>query len=129
MIEELQDWRHIWLYAKGHYKRGDLMKDLKVLIGHHAALMPEHVSDEDILIVLCENAIPYLTTEGNVDYRMRKFFEDLIFATHHENRPLTVADIAQKLLSVLSIVRVMDDEGRAVINLGEADYELLPKPQ
>ena len=127
MVEE-QSFRHIWLYAKGWYKRGNLMEDLRILVGHHTALKLAHVTDSDVLTVLCDIAVPYLVTEGNVVYRMREFFRDLIQVTQHKKRPLTIEDIVIKLLGVLQGVRTKRGD-EVIINLGELDFNLLPEAE
>jgi len=127
MSETLQDWRHIWLYAKGHYARsGDLLSDLKVLVGHHSAIKPEHVTEGDILIVMCEIAHPYLMT-GNAESKLREFLANLIRISQEKKTPLSVADVANRLLVALSLVRTRYG-GEEVIKLGEPDYNLLPAP-
>ncbi len=32
---------HIYLYAKGHYQRGNLIEDLKKIFGERSAIDPE----------------------------------------------------------------------------------------
>lgn len=127
MSEQLQDWRHIWLYAKEHYKRGFMMEDLKILIGHHAALEPKRVSENDILSVMCEIVYPYFTS-GNVEYKLQTLLKDLILTSQGTKRPLDVGCVVARLLSVIQLVKTRRG-GKEIINLGEPDFNLLPEPE
>lgn len=45
----------IVLYAKGHFeKRDDLVQDLRVLIAKRAGMLPEHISNPDMVRVLTD---------------------------------------------------------------------------
>ena len=56
------DHRHIFLYAKNHYATGDMISDLKIIIGHRAGIDPDHISIGDIYDIMISLFLKYTST-------------------------------------------------------------------
>ena len=109
-------------YAKGRFHRGELFKDLQVLVGDYAAVPPGHVSHGDVLNVLCDAALPFLFSGPNSQGRLSDILVKLggIPASGH------LADlVVLELLSILKFVRVKDGDQTLVV-LAEPKPDLLP---
>ena len=117
--------RHIWLYAKGHYKITDTVEDLKKLMGERSNIDPEYITSGDIISVLLSVVYPLISSEEKT--------KDFIIGLHPENYfkasnsgDYTFQDaFFKKCLSVIRYVTVRKD-GEWIIDLGEPDPELLP---
>lgn len=128
MSEGLTAWRHIYLYAKGHYRREGILTDLRIIVGRGVACEPQHISNTDILDVVYEVVSPYLTDT----VRSMSFLTvlwNLLDVSRSKDRPLIVEDIVAELLSILSVIRVRGADGKEFIKLGAPDYTLLPRPE
>jgi hypothetical protein len=122
---------HIFLYAKYHYKRGNVISDMQHIIGERCALEPEHVDVESIISVLTEVTYPYIKTEN----QMFEFLKDCFrrastkcFYVNHETK-FGAEEIINSMLVILGNQKVYDKEGHELIELDEPDYDLLPKPE
>ena len=51
---------NLYLYAKGHYQRNNLIKDLQAIIGDMCAIKPEYVDTWGIITILCSAVQPHL---------------------------------------------------------------------
>ena len=128
--EEYQDGRHIWLYAKGWYRwSDDLMADLRILVGHHTGIELKYLSDEEVFWAIMAIAVPHIKPSNvvsRVGFGFENILYDLVIRSQTELRPITYADVLDRLLLALSSVKVRHGH-RVLINLGEPDYTLLPK--
>ena len=116
----------IILYAKGHFnEEGDLMEDLRVLVGDYVGIPPGHVSVRDILVVLSDIAIPFLLADPSSKWRL----SELLLSLAEEGSPVRLATpsdfVARKLLEILRGVKVRD-MGNVLINLADPNPDLLP---
>ena len=115
---------HIYLYAKGYYRKGDLIKDLKRIFGKKNTIDPEHITDNDIICSLLKIVWPYI--------RDQYHFMDFIHVLH----PLSYwkldsgsytpeKAVIYKCLSILRNVRV--EYGHiAFIEIDDPDPDILP---
>ena len=116
----------IILYAKGHFnEEGDLMEDLRVLVGDYVGIPPGHVSVRNILVVLSDIAIPFLLADPSSKWRL----SELLLSLAEEGSPVRLATpsdfVARKLLEILRGVKVRD-MGNVLINLADPNPDLLP---
>lgn len=124
---EPHPYRHIFLYAKDRYRRGNMMEDLRILVGHITAIVPEHVRDEDILEVVHGVAFEQMLKRGTSERIQLGIYSEILRVTRKEDRPPRIQDIVENLLAILTITRVRTKEKEILLNLGEPDYELLPR--
>ncbi len=109
-------------YAKGRFQRQNLFKDLRILVGNYTALRPEDVSDGDILVVLCDSALPFLFASHNPRHHLTEILLRL-GAARNQEQPSHL--VAEELLLILRLIRVKDGE-HTIVELAEPNYGLLP---
>jgi hypothetical protein len=117
---------HIILYAKGWYKRNDVIKDMKIILGERGCIEPRHVSPNNIVGVLSKLIFPYVDDK----YKFSSFLENILcsyfdFEMHKE--PLV--KFIDACLSILSKLQIKDNEGNILLELDDPDYELLPEAE
>ena len=116
---------HIYLYAKGWYKKTDVIEDLKIILGERSLLYPEHVSVDDIVSVLSKIAYPYIKDE----YEFARFLADILpcnsWQYGEKNEKNIELNIINKLLSVLSLTTVKEKDV-VIIPLDKPDPNILP---
>jgi len=117
--------RHIYLYAKGHYQKSDMVEDMKVLLCERSG--SKHITTEDIIIVLSSLVYPYIENQ----YRFRHFLADLDPESYWKWQ-CDISDqytfqkaLISKCLAVLSMVKVMEGK-KVIMDLGNPDSGVLP---
>lgn len=117
--------RHFFLYAKGHYKTGDLFEDLGKIcddyLGHNL-----HNNGDRIEILI--GSLKFVKKA----YTLEKIMSEVFSQTHQWNAPFDfgkheVSGTNVVVLATLNIMRhltIHEIEGE----LGEPDYNILPKP-
>ena len=109
-------------YAKGRFHRGELFKDLQILVGDYAAIPPGHVSYGDILNVLCDVALPFLFTGPSP----QRHLSEILMKLGGTSVSGHLTDlVALELLSILKLIRVKDGD-RTLVALAEPNPDLLP---
>ncbi len=117
--------RHIFLYAKGHYKANDQTEDMKIIIGNRSCIKPEHIPEKDIFLVLLPIVYNYIQN----DRQFIDFISDLnpnnslrnLFPNKHNLYDFN-KELLSKCLSVLRFQNIKD----IPFDLGEADSNILP---
>ncbi len=113
---------HFYLYAKGHYQRGDIRLDLARITCNRSSL--KKISDRDVLRILLSIVFPHIINSGNPEY----FFESMILDMIPDMRwPIpgvvdvgSVESVMNSCLKILASVEVAD------LDLGEPDKDILP---
>ena len=128
---KLERWRHLYLYAKYHYERTDIVDDLKTIIAKECLLDKSGVSSAGVVSVLADAAWKHINTErefkelmerispDSMEMRCRRLLQD---GTPYDYYTATI----NALLGVLSMVKVYSND-EMLINLGEPDFTLLPE--
>lgn len=127
------NYRHIYLYAKGHYAQGNEILDLRVILAKRSNMQPNQIGRRDIFQVVL-NAVMESIAAGCHEYRydimMRNLLEDIwsrgdrLFSS---GRPEDISDaVIKSMLSTLMMCRVFSHDGVRLIELGEPDPEILP---
>jgi hypothetical protein len=139
------DYNHVYLYAKHHYKRGDLVKDLSVILGERAGIEPEYFerNPQDIVSCLLPLAFDAIKRSGNPVMRFEQFVMDIAPQNNFRvggklthgifgDKPLLGVEpeshevrVIRSILSTLSFVTVIE-KGVKILELGEADPGILP---
>ncbi len=120
--------RHFFLYAKGHYRRRDVLEDVRALVADYTAMSSVQVSDNDVVTVLCDIAIPYLLKSADPVRAIRKAICDLVETSRRECKVLDARDVVSAMLVILGWARVREGE-EEILHLGEPDFTLLPRPE
>ncbi len=115
---------HIYLYAKGHYEKDDLIEDMKKIIGERCGIEAEHVTVGNILHVLLSIAYLYV-----IDlYHFRDFILDLhpvnYWKLDRTNYDFEHA-VIHKCLSILAMTQVKEGD-EVLIELDDPDPNILP---
>lgn len=117
-MDEKVHFRHIYLYAKGHYQRdpmiSGLKSDLSRIIGAVCGLDHIHIPIRDIYQILCGLVYRHFKQESHfTDMMMR------VLAANDEDERIYA------FLCVLSVVKVRDGD-TVLMDLGAADPNVLP---
>lgn len=125
---ELNNHRHFYLYAKGHYKTTETLTDLKVIQGHWAGIDPEHLTKRDVAHMLLEIARPHII-KNELSFRD---FVKYLDPAYLWSFPAFVKEVGENYdyqgaiihccLSFLQGARVDEIDGE----LGEPDPQILP---
>jgi hypothetical protein len=125
---------HVYLYAKHHYERTNVIDDLKIIYGKRNGIDAEHMQVRDIISCLVGLTVPHMSVNK---HSFIEFLSDLdpVFcwrvggnAPRLNNEYIHTHDsycetIIMKCLSILSLTRVDEIEGGLD---EEADPSLLP---
>ena len=126
-MKELADFRHLILYAKGHYERVDLMNDLDRIFSERCAI--NGMSRQDIWM-LCGHALEMYAKKHDREEFLREMFKPMMGVEENalgqwfdESCPLERA--IRLVLRVLQRLTVVE-AGEVVLNLGDPDPTILP---
>lgn len=121
---ELLSERHYILYSKYHYKRNNIIDDLKKIQSNYTGVPSEYITTKDILIILNRLVMKmYVFESGEFsEYRYNDVFFEIIGKS--------IEEVIEKLLSLLSTIIVNDynketKESTPIINLGYPDSNIL----
>lgn len=138
--------RHYYLYAKGHYeKSGDLYADLQKIHGEWCGCEPERIRKWHIHQKLIELAFRTIQSAGNPFQQFNQWISDIAPENRwkvnsfdkswttipmEEREKIEIENywtaVTKKCLSLLYSVRVRDDRGKIILNLGKPDPAILP---
>ena len=120
--------RHVYLYAKYHYRRTDFLEDLRLIFARRNAIEPRYVCDGRIVAMLLHITYPHIRTEYQWDKIIGYILGLNLWQTTTD--PVSLHDLFNRtlgaLLLELSEVKVLDDGGNRILELGEPDPTLLP---
>jgi len=71
--ENINSETHFYLYAKGHYKKTNILEDLRKIQSERCGIKFEHTSDTDALSTLTDLAFKHIMESGNPKYEFDKF--------------------------------------------------------
>jgi len=117
---KLNPYRHFYLYAKLHYKRTNVITDLKAIVADYCGFYKEDASTNDVIRMLLKITSHHI---NNSDKFLR-FMDELVSRI---NFPFKIYDspieyIIDECLSILQGIKVIDIQGE----LGTADKNILP---
>jgi hypothetical protein len=124
---------HLYLYAKHHYKRTNVVEDLKVICGKICGCDPEHMYVDDVMYWCLKTACKHLQEDKKdlLDI-FREFLSDIspdnCWKTGCSYKPYSFElAVIHKCLSVLSMVSVREPSTNTILlELDEPDPNLLP---
>lgn len=115
----------IIFYAKGAFKKGDLLNDLLVVVADYLGMYQKDINETHVLRVLYGTFCMYIP-----EHRRRRLLEGMlidIYLKSARRESISLGDILNPILGVLSIVRVLDENKKMLVNLGNPNYSLLPR--
>lgn len=124
---------HIILYAKNHYKRTDIIEDLRILVGHRNYCDPKFITKSDVFHVILDITLPHILYHGEQkpENVLREFFIDLYPVNRfkfgsNEDEDYFLA-LIRKCLSYLRNTKICRSDGSMIMELDDPDYTILPK--
>ena len=123
---KLQPFRHLYLYAKGRYVTSDdVLDDLYTLLSNETMIDVEDMGIGDVFAILAQVCYPHLTNYnfGKLIFGINELTAEYIMSkgtTSVKDRTI------ESMLSIVRQVPVLDDKKNAIMNLGEADPNILP---
>ena len=119
---ELNHYRHFYLYAKGLYKKGDVIDDLIILTREYSGTSSNM---RDSLFVLSQAVEQYIFEySGNARVLSARLGEyTLRYGLEEDN---AAAAWVKAHLLTLSLAKLRDDKGKTILNLGQASSNILP---
>jgi len=128
MENELNFDRHYYLYAKGHYKTTEFVRDLKIITGSRCGIDPKFETLRDICSILLSLVMPQVVKS---EHHFKEFMQDINPAKRwmwgeRKKDAYTgeecMGAVVHKCLSVLALTEVKD----IPFELGKADPKVLP---
>jgi hypothetical protein len=124
---------HLYLYAKGHYEKNDVVEDLKIIVGQICGIDPKHLSTNDVARFVIKYAFQHMNEQfADPLTAFRDFLVDIPpehcsrVGYYLKGKPYDF-DIAviHKCLSVLCMVDVRKGD-KIVLELDVPDPAILP---
>ena len=130
--DEIADFNHLILYSKNWYQRGNVIEDVKKILGERCALL-DSVSDENMWIMLVEALLAYMP-DYTRSYAMHEFLRNIFMPRADENgKSLTwfepncpLERAVKQVLTILGKLMVFTDARTVILNLGKPDPKILP---
>jgi hypothetical protein len=120
---------HLYLYAKGWYKKTDPIVDTKKIISYRCGIGEQYITSRDVIEQLIDLVFEYIINSGNPPYFFRKFimntmfYSDTIKAKYGPHENLSVDTIMiNECLSVISLEEVKNIKD----GLCDPDPNILP---
>ncbi len=113
--EEHLPWRHLILYARGHYRSAGLLLDLRAVIAREKEVAPDSVSIADIHRVVSGLFVQHVPPE-----QRRAFSERLLLL----DSPVDMEQSVEAMLSMIGSHQRMQQGG--ALPLGDPDPCILP---
>lgn len=119
---------HIILYAKGWYKKTDVIKDLQIIYGKRNNISLEFpIPPIEILSMLSDLIVSLDLLHGGEKFPtfLLKCFSPLNPLLPYKNTT-TIKKVIEVILSELKFIRVIDNSGEKIIDLDQPDSSILP---
>uniref|UniRef100_A0A6M3JIW0 Uncharacterized protein n=1 Tax=viral metagenome TaxID=1070528 RepID=A0A6M3JIW0_9ZZZZ len=123
--------RHIFLYAKGHYERTDMIKDLRIILGKRSGIEAIYINEDDIAYVLTKMVWRYINHEDefinflfdlNPNNTWKYGYVTNLHSPISDKNYVYREALISKCLSVLRFQKVIN----IPFDLGKADSNILP---
>jgi len=116
--------RHVYLYAKSHYRETDTIKDLQQIFAERNGMDPKYILPGDIARMLISMAYPLINTL----WEFKEFVFDLDpnkYWKLSRNKYTFFGAVIGRCLSILAMTEVIKDE-KVIMDLGKPDPTILP---
>jgi hypothetical protein len=122
--------QQVMLYAKGYYARSDdLAEDFRSIIAHISGVDRKNVELCHVYYVIANAFVFFSDMESQS--RRNNFIKNLAhesLALAREDEP-TSEWLAKQFLSFITGVKMRDRRDGKFIDMGEPNYDILPKPE
>lgn len=124
---------HIYLYAKGWYKRTNTMNDLRKIYARRNGCDEKDITDTDILGLLCDLVHPYIAkNEYLLSSAIGNAFSVRGRLLRKASNTTTKSKLALQFLSILANLKIkeLSPDGscyKILLPLDEPDYTILPR--
>lgn len=113
----------IILYCKQWFKTTNLFDDLKILISKRCAIDPDLVSLDNIYWHLLE-----IIKECSIVYANNNYiYQDILKEMFKQKNSVSIDDMIRIAYIKIGLLPIKNDKGEKIIELGEPDYNWLPK--
>lgn len=124
---------HFYLYAKGWYKKTDIVEDYRKLVANYSGIDTEYVSDGNIISILLNIVYPLI---GKNEHNFKDFIWSLSPDLRHWSTLYHPGDEEYSFIkaliltcnSIFSTTKVKDDVGTILLELDAPDESVLPLP-
>ena len=117
--KKLESYRHVVLYAKGHYLRVNLMDDIRTILAHRSGIEGRHIPDRDIY----EQVITVFIAASD-DRCISDCFRN-IFDTFTQPDAITMESVIRCMFISIRQLTVMSGY-EYLFDIGEPDFTILP---
>lgn len=122
MKNNLNTYRHWYLYFKGWYKKTNIIEDLKKIQSNWSGIDERHISKYDVLSVVTSILYPHLSKD-----KFFKFIDDSLKEnTRFVGGSVNSCHIERMIYSAKSILSKVDKDSIDG-DLGYPDFSILPK--
>lgn len=118
----MNDLRHLYLYAKGHYQKQDRFGDLKKILSPFTGVSHIHLSDSEVMYWLCKEAYQYM---DNLDGFLA-FVGNIRPGGVREIICRDDRDIDMKIIDTCLGILKYRDINKIKFDIGQADSNILP---
>ena len=122
-MNNLNTYRHWYLYCKNWYKKTDIVEDLKEIQSNWSGIDKDHISEYDVLQIILDVVWPHIVNK----YQFIAFMDNqlegntrFIGGTPEDGHIKRVILSAKSMISMASVETISGE-------LGEPDYSILPK--
>lgn len=140
---KVNGYQHVFLYAKHWYKRSDdVFADLKKILEHRNGVEAKHISNGVVVSSLAGIARDIISESPNTN-EFTEFVNDVhpancwkigyTLKSRFPNSPDALDEeydyykaVVYKILSMISMITVLDDDGNVILDIGEPDENILP---
>lgn len=119
------------MYAKNHYKKTDVISDLKRIYSLRNGIDAEHIHKKDILRCLINLVEKLRDNEFEMHFSLIDFLSDIdpnnnYFWSNHQIKSYDFDEVCiRKCLSLIQCVKVFDGE-KQILPLDQANENVLP---
>jgi hypothetical protein len=122
------DYNHLWLYARGHYVRNDLIEDLqKIFMARSGTELK--FNPITIVSIILEQVLPHLNTrvvievvEVALGFKVRKLYRGF---TEEQIQKIYTIEVIEFLLGQMSAIAIYTDDREPLVNEGRPDSNIL----
>jgi hypothetical protein len=114
----------IILYTKSWFKQTNQIEDIKTLMICYYGTKAQYYNLFDVYRILID-------VMESVEIDFARFMKEEMFRWNDNTDPnsVNVVHIIERMLGIISIIPVRDNEGNLRFDLGEPDYTWLPKKE
>ena len=119
----INPYSHFYLYAKGHYKKGDKIEDLKKIQSSFCGVDHRYLTEHDLMQILIPLAYKHISQNESLFYNLLSYIDpNSLINMYSKDNYNFQNGLINGILSTLRWIHPKDIEGE----LAEADKNILP---